>query len=89
MITSDQGRKKLNGWQIDCAAFLDEPGPSAEPAGQQPAQHQVPHGYLFQGQLSQVALLAVFITAPKLGSKGVIQQQGRFEGVSHVKGYTG
>lgn len=49
VVTTVEGRTKLTSWQIECAAFLDEPAVSAEPAT--PAQAS--QGYLFQGQLSQ------------------------------------
>lgn len=67
VVTTVDARGKLTSWQIECAAFLDEPAPSAESA----APAQAPQGYLFQGQLSQVphdnALMARQVLQPHCG----------------------
>lgn len=65
VFTSEAARKRLHGWQLDCATVLDEPATSSQAADDQNQASAAPEpGYLFEGQLSQVSKQGIRTTCP-------------------------
>lgn len=54
IFISEADRRRVDGWQVDCANVLDESATSSHTADPDQASAAMESGYLFEGQLSQV-----------------------------------